>query len=128
MLAAAALQVAGGIFIIYLGYSLASRPAQGESTLPAPNILSGMLLQLLNPKYPAVVLAVCAARPSQHIAVTVAAIVGVGAIGLLCYGTLGATFRSLFTADKYLRTADVVFGVLLALVGLWIAAQPFLQI
>ncbi|MFT5525274.1 MAG: threonine/homoserine/homoserine lactone efflux protein [Pirellulaceae bacterium] len=125
--AAATMQLVGGGFIAYMGYRLTVRKTKNESEIPSPSFFGGMLVQLLNPKYPAVVLTVFAARPQQHLITTTIAIVCVGTVGLLMYGSLGTIFRRLISTDKYLHAADIAFGVLLGLVGLWIAVQPIIQ-
>jgi|GEM_PF-4561791 threonine/homoserine/homoserine lactone efflux protein len=125
--AAPIVQFVGGCFIIYLGYRLAVRQPKNDSEIESPSFFGGMLLQLLNPKYPVVVLTVFAARPNQHLVVTAASIVAVGTTGLLMYGSLGSFFGNVLSAEKYLRGADIVFGILLSGVGLWIAAEPIIE-
>ena len=76
------LQIAGGAFIIYLGIRLIftnRKPGESDS---APTFKSGALLQIFNPKYPPVVLAVLAARSDTNNLATASIIVTVGAIGL----------------------------------------------
>jgi threonine/homoserine/homoserine lactone efflux protein len=122
----ATLQLLGGLFIGYLGLRLASRKQPDLAGVEGPSFLSGAILQILNPKYPAVVLAVFASRAEQPPLTTTGIIVAVGAAGLLIYSFAGSLVRSLLPAEKHLRVLDVAFGLLLGVVGIWIAAQAFI--
>jgi threonine/homoserine/homoserine lactone efflux protein len=122
----ATLQLLGGLFIGYLGLRLASRKQPDLAGVEGPSFLSGAILQILNPKYPAVVLTVFANRAEQPPLTTAGIIVAVGAAGLLIYSFAGSLVRSLLPAEKHLRVLDVAFGLLLGVVGIWIAAQAFI--
>ncbi len=122
--AARAIQLLGGCFVIYLGYRLARR-GKRDIDVDAPSFASGVVLQILNPKYPAVVLAVFANRSDLPMLPTATVLVGVGAAGLLIYSSVGSLVRRLSFSDEGFRILDIGFGVLLGIVGLWIAAQAF---
>ncbi len=118
------IQLLGGCFVVYLGYRLARRKKR-DSDVDTPAFASGVVLQILNPKYPAVVLAVFANRSDLSMVLTAAVVVIVGAAGLLIYSSVGSLVRRLSFSDKGFRILDVGFGALLCIVGLWIARQAF---
>ncbi len=126
--ATATLQLLGGLFIGYLGLRLACRKRPDLAGVEGPSFLKGAILQILNPKYPAVVLAVFASRTDQPMLMTAGIVVAVGAAGLLIYSLAGSLVRSLLSAEKHLRILDVAFGLLLGVVGIWIAAQAFIPV
>jgi len=119
------MQVLGGIFIVYLGLRLALRKNR-ETVEKAPTFANGVLLQILNPKFPGVVLAVFANRQGQAALVTTAVILIVGAIGLLAYSIAGSLFHARAISGSGFRVLDLVAGSLLCVVGLWFAIQPLL--
>jgi threonine/homoserine/homoserine lactone efflux protein len=119
------LQVLGGLFIIYLGIQLA-RQTDNEMTAKAPTFLSGVMLQSLNPKYPAVVLAVFANRHGQPTLMTTSAILIVGAIGLIAYASAGALLCTRGVSGRGFRVLDIASGALLCAVGLWFTVQPLM--
>ncbi|QDU58888.1 LysE family translocator [Aeoliella mucimassa] len=120
--AAVFLQVAGGAFIVYLGVRfMVSSPKLGESD-SAPTFKSGVLLQMLNPKYPPVVLAILAARSESNNLATVGVVVSVGALGLITYACVGSLVYRWTLDDRYLRWFNIAFGCLLCAVGVWMAS------
>lgn len=119
------LQLVGGLFVIYLGYCLARRKQADAAELDVPGFSKGVLLQILNPKYPAVVLTVFVNRPGEPALVTAGIITAIGAAGLLIYSLIGSSIRRLSFSGNGLRLVDVGFGLLLCLVGAWIAIKPF---
>jgi threonine/homoserine/homoserine lactone efflux protein len=123
-----ALQLLGGLFIAYLGLRLATRKQRGATDVSAPEFSKGMLFQILNPKYPAVVLTVVANRADESTVITAGIITIVGATGLLIHSLAGAIVCNLSPSEKWSRCLDVGFGVLLCLVGIWIAVKPFLLV
>lgn len=126
--ATTALQIIGGLFIAYLGLRLAFRK---QAELPdnyTPRFSNGLILQILNPKYPPVVLAVFANRPNESSWITAGIIVAIGAVGLLLYALAGSLVRSLFSTEKYFRTLDMVFGLLLVGIGIWFCVKAFFPV
>lgn len=113
----------GGAFIVYLGIQLLRRKNRDIST-KAPNIWNGIAIQLLNPKYPPVVLSVFAASPDQNAILTAGILTVVGMAGLMIYAATGAVIHRKVNLERQLRTVDFVFGVLLCLVGFWLMVQP----
>ena len=59
------LMLLGGLFIFYLGIQMVGRKSHKITTRP-PSFSNGVLLQLLNPKYPPVVLSVFAHSQNPH--------------------------------------------------------------
>jgi len=125
-LAIKVLQIAGGLFIIYLGVQLARRTQQVTERV-SPTFLNGVLLQCLNPKFPGVVLAVFVNRSSQPTLETAAIISLVGATGLLIYSAAGSLLRFRQASKERLRAVDIVSGALLCAVGLWFVLRAFLD-
>lgn len=123
-----ALQLLGGLFIVYLGFRLATRKQRGTTDVSAPQFSKGMLFQVFNPKYPAVVLTVFANQADGSTLVTAGIITIVGTTGLLLHSGAGSVVRHLSPSEKWSRRLDVGFGLLLCLVGLWIAVKPFLLV
>ncbi|MCB9940799.1 MAG: hypothetical protein H6823_21380 [Planctomycetaceae bacterium] len=72
-------------------------------------------------------LTVFASRPDEPTVITAGVIAIVGAMGLFVHSTAGSLVRYLSPSDKWSRNLDVGFGVLLALVGFWIAVKPFIS-
>lgn len=116
---AEAIKLLGGIFILYLGIQLIRRNSRITS-IKAPNFSNGILLQLLNPKYPPVVLSVFALNKNQHVLLTASIISIVGVMGLVMYAAAGSFIHHRVSSDKWLGIADMVFGTMLCLVGLWL--------
>ncbi|HRX79966.1 MAG: LysE family transporter [Planctomycetaceae bacterium] len=123
----AVIRVMGGLFIVYLGVRLAYRTRRGTQDVQVPRFAKGVLFQCFNPKYPPVVLTVFASRPDEPTVITAGVIAIVGAMGLFVHSTAGSLVRYLSPSDKWSRNLDVGFGVLLALVGFWIAVKPFIS-
>lgn len=113
------LKLLGGLFIVYLGVQLLRRKSHNIST-KAPTLSNGVLLQILNPKYPPVVLSVFAHSQNQHTLLTAGIISIVGAMGLLLYAAAGALIHHRASPDKWLRRLDMLFGTMLCLVGLFL--------
>lgn len=116
-------QVLGGLYIAYLGWQLARRKPATPSDAPAPGFANGVVLQLLNPKYPAVVLAVLANRPGEPPLITASIITGVGVVGLIAYASLGTATRRLSADNATLRWIDRGFGWLLIATGVWLIVR-----
>lgn len=116
-------QVLGGLFIAYLGWRLARRSRSVQPDTIAPGFGSGVVLQLLNPKYPAVVLAVLANRASEPPLVTAGLIAGVGLVGLVLYASIGAATRRLNAEGPAARWIDRGFGWLLIGTGVWLVLR-----
>ena len=113
----------GGVFIVYLGIQLLTRKHRNE-TLKTPNMWSGIALQLLNPKYPPVVLAVFSSSQSQNVLITAGILTFIGVAGLLIYAATGAIIRHHVDQERQFGKVDVVFGVLLCFVGVWLIIEP----
>ena len=125
--ATATFQLMGGLFIIYLGFRLACRKPPEAANVGAPSFSNGVLLQVLNPKYPAVVIAVFANRPDDSTLTTAGILSTVGAAGLLSYSFAGSLIHSLSSSQKWLRVLDIGFGSLLCVVGIWVAVKSFVS-
>jgi threonine/homoserine/homoserine lactone efflux protein len=114
----------------HLSRPLDYRAKEATTILPrdistkAPNIWNGIAIQLLNPKYPPVVLSVFAASPDQNAILTAGILTVVGMAGLTIYAATGAVIHRKVNLERQLRTVDFVFGVLLCLVGFWLMVQP----
>jgi threonine/homoserine/homoserine lactone efflux protein len=121
--ATATLQLIGGLFIIYLGFRLACRKRHEVANLGVPSFSNGVLLQVLNPKYPAVVIAVFANRPHESTLTTAGVLSVVGAAGLLGYSFAGSLIHNFSSSEKWLRILDVGFGSLLCIVGIWVVVK-----
>jgi threonine/homoserine/homoserine lactone efflux protein len=119
------LQALGGLFIIYLGLQLILRKNR-DTPEKVPTFANGALLQALNPKFPAVVLAVFANRHGQSTVMTATVILIVGAIGLLAYSLIGALFHARTISGPGFRALDLAAGSLLCAVGLYFSIQPLL--
>lgn len=119
---AVVLRLLGGLFIVYLGIQLVRRKSHTIIT-KVPSFSNGVLLQLLNPKYPPVVLSVFAHSQNQHALLTASIISIVGAMGLGLYATAGALIHHRASSDQWFRRLDVVFGTILCLVGLWLLVE-----
>ena len=113
----------GGVFIVYLGIQLLRRKNRNISA-KAPSIWNGIVLQILNPKYPPVVLSVFAASRDQNAFITAGILAAVGVAGLLIYAATGSVIHLKVNLEKQFGTVDFVFGVLLCLVGLWLLVKP----
>jgi threonine/homoserine/homoserine lactone efflux protein len=120
-----AMQIIGGLYIIYLGIQLARRK-KPEVKERSPTLLSGITLQCLNPKFPGVVLAVFASRHSQPAFMTASVICIVGAFALLIYATVGSLLHAQHEPCRRLRIVDLGAGVMLCAVGLWFVFQASL--
>ena len=119
--AAVFLQIAGGAFIIYLGIRLFLTPQKPGEPDNAPTFKSGALLQMFNPKFPPVVLTILATQSDTSPIAAASIIVIVGAIGLALYSCVGSLIHSFATVDRHLRLLNIAFGLLLCVVGAWIA-------
>jgi threonine/homoserine/homoserine lactone efflux protein len=113
----------GGVFIVYLGIQLLRRKNQNIST-KAPSIWNGIVLQILNPKYPPVVLSVFAASQNQDPFMTAGILAIVGMAGLLVYAISGAVIHHKVNRENQFGTVDLVFGVMLCFVGFWLLVKP----
>ncbi|MEO0529701.1 MAG: LysE family transporter [Planctomycetota bacterium] len=116
-------QVLGGLFIAYLGWRLTLTMRIGSVLVVAPGYGNGVVLQLLNPKYPTVVLAVLANRANEPPFATATIIAGVGLIGLVVYASLGTTTRHWGRSEVKGHRIDRAFGWLLVATGFWLAAR-----
>lgn len=117
-----ALQIVGGLFIVYLGWRLMLTDPNRRDLDVVPTLRTGLLLQILNPKYPVVVLTLLAARSNTNNLGTAGVIVAVGTAGLLLYSFAGSLIYRYAPIEKHLRELNVVFGATLCAVGLWIAS------
>ena len=124
--AATVLQGLGGLFIVYLGLQLIFRKDR-ETGSQTPTFGNGLLLQVLNPKYPGVVLAVFANSQNQSTLMTTGVVLGVGVLGLLIYSRVGSFMHTLTLTGSGFRKLDLISGSLLALVGLWLGLQAVLR-
>lgn len=113
----------GGLFILYLGVQLLRRKSRNVS-VKVPSIWSGILLQLLNPKYPPVVLSVFANSQNQNVLITAGILSIVGITGLVIYAATGTFIHHQVNVERRLGIVDYVFGVLLCLVGIWLLVEP----
>lgn len=111
----------GGIFILYLGFQLLRRKNRNAS-LKTPSIWNGVLLQLLNPKYPLVVLSVFSNSQAQNPLVTAGILSIVGVVGLVIYAAAGTFIHHHVNMESQLGRVDVIFGLLLCIIGLWLIA------
>lgn len=125
--ATVALQFLGGLFIAYLGIRLACRERPQRSSVESPKFVSGVVLQILNPKYPVVVLTVFADQADGSLLGISSIIVLVGGVGLLLYSSAGSLVRNLLPTSKYNRAVDMLFGSLLVAVGVWVVAKMFFK-
>ncbi len=89
--------------------------------------MNGVLLQILNPKYPGVILAVFTYRPDQPTWITSLVLTSIGALGLLIYSRVGSLLHTRTISGLGFRSLDQVTGSLLCLVGVWFAIQPFIR-
>lgn len=119
-------QVIGGIFIFYLGICLIKRKEFGGTHLQKPGFLDGVVIQLLNTKYPAVVLIIFSSSPNEPTLVTAGVITIMSTCGLLIYSFAGSIVHSMMSSGKFLRVLDILFGIMLCLVGIWML-KPFLN-
>ncbi|WP_339673960.1 LysE family transporter [Dasania marina] len=117
------IRVFGGLFIIYLGVKLLRRKSR-NTVAKAPSMWNGVVLQLLNPKYPPVVLSVFANSQNQNTVLTATILSIVGVAGLVIYAAVGVFMHHKVKMDRQLRVVDCVFGVLLCLTGLWLLVEP----
>lgn len=123
--AALALQALGGLFILYLAVQLIRR--RGRDVVEKdPTFTNGVVLQILNPKFPGVVVAVFSSQPSEPALVTSAVIVGAGAIGLLGYSIAGTLLHSKATSSDGFRALDLLSGIGMVMVGVWFLMRPWL--
>ena len=113
----------GGLFILYLGVQLLRRKSRSVP-VKVPSLWNGILLQILNPKYPPVVLSVFATSQNQNALITAGILSIVGITGLVIYAAAGAFMRHQVNVEKQLGIVDYIFGVLLCLVGIWLLADP----
>lgn len=113
----------GGLFILYLGVQLLRRKSRNDS-VKIPSMWNGIFLQLLNPKYPPVVLSVFANSQNQNALITAGILSIVGITGLVIYAAAGTFMRHQVNMERQLGIVDYVFGVLLCLVGLWLLVEP----
>lgn len=120
------LKCLGGLFIIYLGAKLMKRRPHDSTPVNAPNFYNGATLQLVNPKYPAVVMTVFAHAPAQPVLFTASLITLVGASGLLIYAAAGSVIHQSVNSTKWFRPLDIGFGLALSLVGLTLLVEPFM--
>lgn len=120
------LRLLGGLFIVYLGIQLIRRTKR-DGHEKTPTFANGMMLQLLNPKFPGVVVAVFATRHGQPTWVTAGIIVAVGTLGLVSYATIGSLLSRRVVSESGFRILDVVAGGLLCGVGLWFAVSPLFE-
>jgi len=116
------LMLLGGLYVIYLGIQLVRRKSH-KITTRAPSFSNGVLLQLLNPKYPPVVLSVFSHSQNQHALLTAGIISIVGTMGLVLYAAAGTLIHRRVNSDQWFRRLDVVFGTMLFLVGLWLLVE-----
>ena len=114
----------GGVFIVYLGIQLLRRKNR-KAPVNAPSMWNGVALQIINPKYPPVVVSVFAASQNQNALLTAGILSAVGVTGLLIYAATGAILHHQVNLERQFGTVDYVFGVLLCLVGLWLVVKPF---
>jgi len=115
------LKFLGGLFIIYLGTQLIWRKNSNVS-ITTPSFLKGALLQLLNPKYPPVVISIFAHNQNQNMLLTASTIAIIGAFGLALYAGLGVIIHRRINSDLWQRVIDLIFGVSLIIVGLCLLA------
>lgn len=125
--AAVFLQVAGGGLIVYLGGRLMLTTPRSDEHAQVPTFKTGALLQVFNPKFPPVVLAVLSARTGTNPMLTAGVVVFVGACGLALYSGVGSQFRRFAVGERRMRLLDIVFGALLVAVGLWVGGGPFFK-
>lgn len=121
-----AVSVAGGVFVAFLGWGLIARAGRWTGAEPSPGLGGGLTLQLLNPKFPAVVLSVLATGEGTNPWPAIATLIAAGVVGLGAYATLGAVAKRLTHRPTSRLWCDRVFGLLLVLTGSWLAATPFL--
>lgn len=113
----------GGLFILYLGIQLLRRKHRNAS-IKVPSMWNGIILQLLNPKYPPVVLSVFANNQNQNALITAGILSIVGITGLTIYAVAGTFMHHQVNMERRLGIVDYVFGVLLCFVGLWLLVEP----
>ena len=116
------LKLLGAVFIFYLGVQ-SVRQKNHHFTTKVPCFSNGILLQLLNPKYPPVVLSVFAHNQNQQTLLIASIISIVGAIGLFLYASAGTIIYSRTKSDEWLKKLDVIFGAMLCFVGLWLLVE-----
>lgn len=119
----AALPILGGLFIVYLGVRLLRHKASNAAAR-RPTLRNGVALQLLNPKFPGVVLSVFATQQTQPLAIIVLTICSVGAVGLIAYAWAGSLLARGAGLDRDNGPLEAVSGGMLCVVGLWFAMQP----
>lgn len=125
----AAWQTLGGLFVIWLGVKFWRRPASNDSDDPppaGPTLIEGATLQLLNPKYPAVTLAVYGAELGAPWWMRATLLTLVGAAGLWLYAAAGAATDRLAGGPRLARRRDAACGLMLVLVGVWLVGRAWL--
>ncbi|MCR8923787.1 LysE family translocator [Dasania sp. GY-MA-18] len=113
------IRVFGSCFIVYLGVKLLRRRNRNTLT-KAPSLWNGITLQLLNPKYPPVVLSVFANSQNKNTLITAAILCIIGVTGLVIYASAGMFMRRQVNVEKQLGVLDFVFGLLLCFTGIWL--------
>lgn len=118
----AILQILGGAFIVFLGIRFL-RTSGSKVNSPDPTFANGVVLQVLNPKFPGVVLSVFASRASQPSFHTASIICAVGLLGLVVYGGTGSLMGSSRPNPKDNGLWDRISGALICAVGFWFIIQ-----
>ena len=119
-----AMQVVGGLYIVYVAIKIATGPvvpAQSDQRVAAPGFRDGFILNVLNPKAYAAFLALFA----QFLLPLSTNLISMLATALIAYGVaviidfvwlaLGQALRPLFETPKTARVIRVVFGVLMVI-------------
>lgn len=113
------IQIIGGAYIIYLAIGLLRRKQYNNSSSTKPGFLNGVIIQILNSKYPAVVVIIFTNSPELPMLMTAAIITSLSICGLLAYSYAGSIIHNMLFTEKSLRIIDIIFSMLLCLVGVW---------
>ena len=118
------IQLLGGIFIFYLGLRLAYHKDNADIETIKPSILNGLIIQLLNSKYFIVVLLIFSIRSSEPVLTTAIIITIISILGLLVYSYVGSFIHSYIASKNVFKSLNLVFSVMLCLVGVWLISTP----
>ncbi len=121
------IQILGGIFIIFLSIRLARRNECKIVELNNPGFVDGVIIQLLNAKYIAVVITIFSSEPEVPLFVTASIITFISVSGLLIYSLAGSLIHDFLTSEKLFRLLEVAFSMLLFIVGIWLIIQSFIE-
>lgn len=123
--APAVLQTLGGLFLAWLGTRLVARDSGWAPRLSEPSFASGALLQVLNPKYPAVVLTLMSIESDTPLLGRAGVLILIGNAAMLLYASVGAFAHQRASDRATQRRLDIGFGALMIATGGWLALRAW---